>query len=83
MKNYIDDIVIHNTTWEDNLISLRTVFKKLKEAGLTAKPSKCTLADKQVEFLGHEIGSGVLSPKMDKFEVIKKAKQSHLKTRRG
>ncbi|KAK3779717.1 hypothetical protein RRG08_013672 [Elysia crispata] len=44
VKNYIDDIVIHNTTSEDNLISLQTIFTKLSEAGLTAKPSKCTLA---------------------------------------
>ena len=80
VKNYIDDIVIHNTTWEEHLISLRAVFTKLREAGLTAKPSKCTLANKHVEFLGHKIGSGVLSSVMDKVEAIKKAKPPQNKT---
>ena len=80
VKNYIDDIVIHSSTWNAHLQSLRTVLDKLREAGLTAKPSKCTLANRHVEFLGHKIGSGTLSPTIDKVEAIRQAKQPQNKT---
>ena len=40
---YIDDVIIFSTSWEDHLGHLSRVFARLWEAGLTAKPSKCTL----------------------------------------
>ncbi|GFO02736.1 reverse transcriptase [Plakobranchus ocellatus] len=80
VKNYIDDIVIHNSTWESHLKSLRTVLSKLREAGLTAKPTKCKLANSHVKFLGHKIGSGTLTPTLDKVEAIKNALPPQKKT---
>ncbi|GFN74656.1 Pol polyprotein [Plakobranchus ocellatus] len=80
LKNYIDDIVIHNSTWENHLKSLRTVLRKLREAGLTAKPTKCMLANSHVEFLGHKIGSGTLTPTLGKVEAIKNASPPQNKT---
>ena len=35
---YIDDLVIHSTTWEEHLTQIQTVFQRLRLAGLTAKP---------------------------------------------
>jgi len=36
---YLDDLVIYSSTWEDNLCHLCSILIKLREAGLTAKPS--------------------------------------------
>ena len=47
---------------------------------MTAKPSKCTLANRHVEFPGHTIGSGTLSLKIDKVEAIRRAKPPQNKT---
>ena len=47
---------------------------------MTAKAPKCTLANRHVEFLGQKIGSGTLSPTIDKVEAIRQAKQPQNKT---
>ncbi len=39
---YLDDIVIHSTSWRDHLEHLAEVFRRLEEAGLTIKQKKCT-----------------------------------------
>eukprot|EP00111_Clytia_hemisphaerica_P008207 TCONS_00023902-protein len=50
---FIDDIVIFSQTFEEHLEHLREVFKLLKEAGLTAKRSKCNFGKDSLKFLGH------------------------------
>ena len=46
------------------------VFDKLKQAGLTVKPSKCQFARPQCVYLGHIVGNGVVKPQIDKVEAI-------------
>ena len=41
---YLDDIVVFNATWEDHLIQIENVLKRLEKANLTTKPSKCQVA---------------------------------------
>ena len=48
---YLDDLVIYNLTWTEHLTSLRKVLERLRTAGLTAKPSKCYFAMKEVVHL--------------------------------
>eukprot|EP00731_Ephydatia_muelleri_P004049 Em0002g225a len=40
---YLDDIIVFSRTVADHLDQLRDVFTRLKNAGLTLKPSKCHL----------------------------------------
>ena len=40
---------------------MREVLSRLREAGLTASPRKCTWGGKVVEFLGHKLGDGRVS----------------------
>ena len=58
---YIDDIVIFSRNWEEHVHHVREVLARLREAGLTASPRKCTWGGKVVEFLGHKLGDGKVS----------------------
>ena len=58
---YMDDIVVFSLTWEDHLRHVESVLVALRQAGLTANPSKCTWGGRSVEFLGHNIGTGRMS----------------------
>lgn len=40
---YIDDIIVFGKTFEETLQNLELVFRRLQQAGLKLKPSKCTL----------------------------------------
>nr|XP_034310523.1 uncharacterized protein LOC117684040 isoform X3 [Crassostrea gigas] len=55
---FIDDIGIYSETWDDHLQHLRVVFQRLRDAKLSAKPSKCCFGFDQLEFLGHVVGKG-------------------------
>ena len=66
---YLDDLVIFSSSWEE-LIS--TVLTRLREAGLSVKPSKCQFAVKECTYLGHIIGGGKVYPIKDKVEAIRK-----------
>ncbi|KAL5477031.1 hypothetical protein EMCRGX_G023770 [Ephydatia muelleri] len=57
---YIDDIIVFSRTVADHLDQLRDVFTRLKNAGLTLKPSKCHLLQMEVRYLGHVVsGKGI------------------------
>ena len=58
---YIDDIIVFSDSWEQHLEHLRRVFQCFREAGLTAKPSKCSFGMTSLEYLGHKIGSGTMA----------------------
>ena len=80
VRNYIDDILIHTTTWEEHVKLLKEVLRRLRKAGLTARPSKCFIGCSEVEFLGHVVGKGVTKPRPIKVEAIKAAPQPATKT---
>ena len=67
---YIDDLVIHSTTWEEHLTQIRTVFQRLRLAGLTAKPQKCQLGMSRCVYLGHVVGSGLVQPERSKVQGV-------------
>ena len=45
---------------------LRAVFESLRQAKLVARPSKCSIGFRELEFLGHVAGNGTLKPVQDK-----------------
>ncbi|KAL8591322.1 hypothetical protein ACOMHN_041663 [Nucella lapillus] len=75
IHNFMDDILVATETWETHLEALRAIFRRLCETRLTAKPSKCCLAFKELLFLGHQIGHGKMWPEEDKVEKLKKAEK--------
>ena len=56
---YWDDILVHTSSWEDHIKTLRELFQRLKEADLTVRPSKCILGTDNVDFIGHRLSEGV------------------------
>ena len=80
VDNYIDDILIHTVTFDEHMRILNEVFKRLRKAHLTVKPSKCFLAYDEIEFLGHVIGNGQLKPRMAKIEAVRNAPRPETKS---
>ena len=73
VHNFIDDILIGSDHWEDHVKAIEEVLARIDEAGLKVKPTKCYLGYQDVEFLGHHIGDGKMSPGENNLEKIKGA----------
>ena len=67
---YIDDVIIHNNTFEDHLQSIRSLFDRLSDANLTINLSKSAFCHAVVTFLGHEVGRGKVMPIEAKIKAI-------------
>ncbi|XP_052406338.1 uncharacterized protein LOC127952096 [Carassius gibelio] len=67
---YLDDVVIFSTSWESHLHHLQTVFQRIKVAGLTINPAKCSLVKTETEYLGYTLGNGVIKPQVLKVGAI-------------
>ena len=67
----MDDVVVYSDRWEDHVRHLREVLERLREAGLTAKPSKCQLGMSHYYYLGYMVGGGVVKPDQGKVDVMK------------
>ena len=57
---YLDDILVFSKTFDDHLERLATVFDRLDRYSLKLKPSKCSLFQRKISFLGHVVsGNGI------------------------
>ena len=72
-EHYIDDVLTHSLGWNEHLCELRKLFERVRSAGLTMKPSKCKLGFTSVDYLGHIVGEGEISPNPDKLFNIQQA----------
>ena len=54
---YIDDVIIFSSDESSHLERLEAVLDRLTSAGLKLKPSKCSLLQRSVSFLGHIISA--------------------------
>ena len=68
---YLDDIVIFSKDPVSHLERLEAVFRKLEEAGLKLKPSKCELFRRKLAYLGHVISAKGVATDESKIEAIK------------
>ena len=75
VETFLDDLLIHTTTWEEHCRVLKEVFRRLNEANLTAKPSKCEIGEESLEYLGHIVGNGSMKPTEEKTASILQTKR--------
>ena len=73
IHNFIDDILEHTVDWKTHMNVLREVLLRLRQAGLTACQSKCMIGFPSIDFLGHSVGEGILTPNADKVKDIEQA----------
>ncbi len=76
---YLDDIVIHSTSWKDHLQHLTEVFSRLEEAQLTVKLRKCTFATRDCTYLGYQRGRGGVRPEDNKVHAVAKMSRPQTK----
>ena len=67
---YLDDIVVFSDSDEEHKQHLALVLEKLRENNLFAKPSKCVVRAKTIEFCGHIVGQGQVRTARSKTELI-------------
>ena len=67
---YLDDIFTFSSTWEENINHLSLVFKRLKEADLKIKLSKCKFFKQSLHTLGNAISDEGIRPLPEKTAVI-------------
>ena len=67
---FIDDLIIYSDTWEEHLMRLEQVFRRLAEANLTVNLSKSEFAQATVIYLGHVVGQGNVKPIDAKIQAI-------------
>lgn len=70
---YLDDIIVYSKAWEEHLLHLGQVFRRLQEAGLRVNPKKSKPGFKELDYLGYTIGDDRVRPQQKKIDVITKA----------
>ncbi|XP_069996524.1 uncharacterized protein [Penaeus vannamei] len=65
VKVYIDDLVVYSRNWEDHVATLRSLFERLQDAGLTVNLVKSEFAQAKVDASDVAAGSVLLQEGKD------------------
>ena len=69
---YLDDVIVFSKTPKEHIEWLEAVFKKISDAGLKLKPSKCEFFKKWIHYLGHIVSNKGIETDPKKIEAIVK-----------
>lgn len=67
---YVDDVLIHSATFDQHLVHLIAVLRRLKACGLTVKLTKCSFAQAEVKYLGCRISYRTLRPDSERVQAV-------------
>jgi hypothetical protein len=67
---FMDDLNIHNSTWDSHLCHIKMVLQRLKDVNLKLNPTKCVFAAKSIKFLGHIVEKEGIKPNLEKIKVV-------------
>ncbi len=70
LKVFVDDLNVHNESWEEHLQHLGVVLYKLKEVNFKLNPNKCCFAAKSITFLGHVVSEEGTKLNPGKIEAV-------------
>ena len=68
---YLDDILIYSPDIKTHLKHLRLVFERLCKADLKLKLEKCSFLKEHIQYLGHIISGGSITPVPEKLDSSK------------
>src|SRR4051794_31385686 len=68
---YLNDIIIYSKTFEQHLKDIDEVFRKLRDARLMSKESKCEFCALEIKFLEHIIGKDGRKVDLNKVKKVK------------
>lgn len=74
---YLDDLVLVTKTFEEHLELLRTVFKRLRDAGLKLNPDKCHFCKSELKYLGHMVNQNGIATDPEKVKAIESFPTPH------
>ena len=67
---YLDDIVVIAPDFQTHLHRLEEVFRRLRKANLKLKPTKCSILQTEVKYLGHIVSSAGVATDPDKIAAV-------------
>jgi len=70
VTTYLDDVLIHSSSIEENPRHLATVFERLYAAGLTLRGGKCNIGVCEVKYLGHVFSGKGMEPDSTKISAV-------------
>ena len=73
VDTYVDDLIVYSSTWDEHISTVKELIKRMQQANLTARPSKCLFGSSEVEFVGHILHQGSVSPQEQNIDKIKAA----------
>lgn len=81
---YIDDVNIYSPNFDQHLMHVNVVLKRLREANLKLNPDKCFWGQKKFSFLGHEVScKGIVAAESKVAAVNNYPRPKNLRTLRG
>ena len=73
VKNISDDIIVYGSSQEEHDATLRAVFQRIRDKGLTLNQSKCAFNKPHLDFFGYTFSAAGISPDPKKVTAIKNA----------
>lgn len=67
---HIDDLIISSRAFDEQVTHLEQVLKRLRDANVRLKPSKCYFVQSKVEYLGQVVSAVGLSPNPSKIKAV-------------
>ena len=73
-KVYLDDIIIYSSDMASHINHLRLIFERLRIHNLKVSPEKCQFATSELDYLGHHISGGTITPQEKHILAVKNFK---------
>ena len=67
---HLDDVIVFGSSFDEQLTRLGQVFDRHAQANLKLKPSKCSLCQRSVDFLGHVVSEQGIAMQDAKISAI-------------
>jgi hypothetical protein len=68
--NFMDDLVVYSSSFEEHLGHLRQIFARLEKTGITLNQDKLHLAQQEITFLGHLVSARGIRILPERLEAI-------------